>query len=393
MSATRLPVRILYVHSGADMYGASRALLRLVSHLDRTRFEPHVLLPCEGPLADAFRAEGVPLWFQSSLGAITRPVIRSWRLIPFVLGLPLSVLAIVRLIRRLRIDLVHTNVGPIVSTGAAVRLTGVRHVWHLREFFHEFGPFWKPYRRYMLMCADRVLCVSTPVSAQFPTDSRRVEVLHDALPLEEFAAISGDRVDGFRAQYAPSGARLVGVVGRIKAHRKGQEVFVTAIAELKRRRATENVKFLIIGSPFPGNEVHLVRLLERIRELDVTEDVVLTGEAEDIRAAMKSLEVLVLPSVAPEPFGLVLLEAMALGVAVIGTRAGGPVEIIQDGVSGILVEPGNSHQLADAIARVLNDRAFRETSVVAGRARLEARFALPTLMTRLQRLYAELTVA
>ena len=77
---SRRPIRILYVHNGSDLYGASRSLLRLVTRLDRRRFDPHVLLPSDGPLAVALAAEGVPVTVMSSLSVMTRPVMRWWRL-------------------------------------------------------------------------------------------------------------------------------------------------------------------------------------------------------------------------------------------------------------------------------------------------------------------------
>ncbi len=386
-------MRILYVHNGSDLYGASRSLLRLVTGLDRKRFDPYVLLPSDGPLAAALAEAAVPVLVMPSLSVVTRPVMRSWRLVPFLLRFPLSVLSVAWAIRRLRIDLVHTNVAPLVSVAAATRLARVRHVWHLREFFHEFGPLWKVYRRYMLACAEKILCVSTPVAAQFPADTGKVVILHNGLSLEEFQPVSADRVHRFRDRYGLNGWRLVGVVGRIKAHRKGQDVFVNAVAELKRRGIDGGVKFVIVGSPFPGNEDHLTGLCEQIRVLQIADDVVLTGDVDDVKAAIASLDVLVLPSAAPEPFGGVVLEAMALGVPVVGTQIGGTIEQIDDGRTGMLVEPGNALELADAIERVLTDEAFRSSAGAAGRRRVEERFALPGMIARLEGIYREVLSA
>jgi glycosyltransferase involved in cell wall biosynthesis len=276
---------------------------------------------------------------------------------------------------------------------AATRLARVRHVWHLREFFHEFGPWWKVYRLYMLACADRVLCVSTPVAAQFPADTGKVEVLHNGLPLEDFEPVPVSRVDRFRAQHGLAGWRLAGVVGRIKAQRKGQDVFVEAVAELRRRGFESHVRFVIVGLPFPGNEEHLTGLRKQISSLGLDEEVVLTGEVEDIQAAMASLDILVLPSAAPEPFGGVVLEAMALGVPVVGTRAGGTIEQVDDGRTGLLVAPGNALELADAIERLLIDEAFRRSAGRAGRRRVEERFAFPGMMARLEGCYQEVMSA
>ena len=132
------PVRILYVHNGADIYGASRSLLRLLTRLDRARFTPLVLLPEDGPLHARIVELGVEVVLHRGLSIVTRPVFRSWRLILFLVNFPLSVLFIAGLIRRREVDLVHTNSGVVISPGLAAKLAGARHIWHIREWFQEF---------------------------------------------------------------------------------------------------------------------------------------------------------------------------------------------------------------------------------------------------------------
>lgn len=379
--------RILYVHNGSDLYGASRSLLRLVARLDRKKFEPHVILPEVGPLCRALRLAGVPYTIQPSLAVISRKVLGSWRMLPFLGRVPASVLVLVRFIRRQRIDLVHTNVATVLTSGAAARLAGVPHVWHVRDSFEEFGRLWKAYSRYLLWSSAMVVCVSAAIARQFSRASAKVSVVHDGLPVEEFEGVSDRQVAAFRQRYGLGQRKLVGMVGRIKFQRKGQDVFVEAIARLKNK--LEDVGFVIIGSPFPGNEDHLQRLRELISRLDLSGHVVLTGDVEDVKAALGSLDVLVLASCRPEPFAGVVLEAMALGVPVIGTRTGGTIEQIDDGVSGILVEPNDPRTLAEAIERLLADRALKESIRKAARARVSEQFSFDHTRSKLEQIYEQ----
>ena len=175
-------VRILYVLNSADIYGASRSLLRVCEALDRDRFEPMALVPQTGPLIPMLEKAGVKV-IHSPVSVVTRRVFKSWRLLPFLFNIPLTAWQLRRIVRKHGINVVHTNVGTILSTGLGARLAGVPHVWHIRDWYGEFGGLWKWYRRYILSCSDVVVCVSHPIAAQF-SSAPNVVVEHDGFPLE-----------------------------------------------------------------------------------------------------------------------------------------------------------------------------------------------------------------
>jgi len=381
-------MRVLFVHSNADLYGASRSLLRLAGRLARDGNTVLAVLPYDGPLRPALAAAGVEVMVRRSLALLERRVFRN----PFValwllLRWPFSVAGLVRVIRGFKPGLVHTNTAVIADAPLAARLAGVPHVQHVREFFTEFGAPWRPYRAFLLACAGRMVCVSTPVADQFG-GACRVVVIHNGFPRDEFPPVPADRVEAFRARFGLAGLRAVGVVGRIKAGRKGQDVFVRAAALLRDRRP--DLRFLLVGSPFPGNESHLARVLALARELGVADRVVYTGDVEDVHAAYAALEAVVLPSVRPEPFGGVVVEAMALGRPVIGTAIGGTVEQVAGGETGILVPPGDATALAAAIERLLADPGLAARMGAAGRERFLARFEFEPFYARMKALYGEL---
>ena len=120
------------------------------------------------------------------------------------------------------------------------------------------------------------------------------------------------------------------------------------------------------GSMRPGIEA-------TIRELRLDDAVRLLGHRSDVPALMAAADLFVLPCPV-EAFGLVLLEAMAAGKAVVATRAGGPVEIVVEGETGLLVPPGDANAMGEAIAVLLADHARREAMGLAGRRRVEAQF-------------------
>ncbi|MBI2946332.1 MAG: glycosyltransferase [Verrucomicrobia bacterium] len=381
----RPPVRILYVHHNADTYGASRSLLRLLAQLSRDRFHPLVLLAENGPLRSKLEALNVEVVL-GPVSVITRPLFHTWRIIPFLAGLPVSVLHVWQLIRSKRIDLVHTNTGVILTSALAAQMAGVPHIWHIRDWFQEFRSIWLLYSRWILGSSDRVLAVSRAVAAQFPT-SPKVEVIHNGFSPEEFAVPKAKLSRAFRDQFNLGYEFVVGCVGRIKWVRKGQEILVQAAALLEKKGI--RAKYVIVGAPFPGNETHLDELRRLIRDLNLESRVVLTGELEDTRPAYAAMDVFVLPSAQPEPFGGVVMEAMSMGIPVIATAIGGSLDQIADGVTGFLIPPSDPQALAEKIDVLIRDPQLRSRMAQAGPERIAQTFSLEGMVRRLEQVYLE----
>jgi glycosyltransferase involved in cell wall biosynthesis len=376
--------RVLYVNNGADIYGASRCLIRLLQALDRTRYIPLVLLPEDGPLRQRLEALGVEVVYHPRLSVITRRVFRSWRILIFFLEFPASVLFLWRLIRRRKIDLVHTNTGVMVSPGLAAKLAGVPHVWHIRDWFQEFRQIWKPYSSYILWSSDAVIAISQAVASQFRDDSK-ISVVYDGCSLEEFQTGDAEAGQNFRRRFGLGTDFVAGCVGRIKLRRKGQEVLVQAAAILKARGL--RLKVVIVGAAYPGNENSLQSLKDLIRESSLQDDIILTGELDDVKPAYAAMNVLVLPSAQPEPLGDVMMEAMAMGIPVIATNIGGPPEVVQDGITGFLVPPADPKALADKIELLMNDPKLSERLGQAGPNRVMERFSTGEMIHKIEALY------
>ena len=376
--------RILFAHNSPDIYGASRSLVRLLRTLDRARFSPLVLLPADGPLAAQLRAMAVPVIVFPQLSIITREVFHSWRLLLFALRLPLSALALRRILRREKIALVHTNTGVILSPGLAAWLAGVPHVWHIRDWFQEFKGFWRILDAWMRLFSTRIIAVSEAIAGQF-RDRSKVEVINNGFDIAEFELGDAQTGQVFRQQHALGDGPVVGCVGRIKLQRKGQEVLLRAAGLLKARGV--RAKYLVVGAPYPGNESHLEQLHEIVRECGLGEDAVFTGELADPRPAYAAMNVFVLPSAQPEPFGGVVMEAMCMGLPVVATNIGGSVEQVAEGATGYLVAPGDAVMLAAKLELLLRDESLRMRLGEAGRRRVAEQFTLPGMVAKITGVY------
>ncbi len=387
--APRVPsMKILSVNNTADLYGASRCMERVFGELAQQGHEVHALLPEGGPLVNLLESRGVHVHVHPGLTLIDRNRLKTLSgCLRFAALFPLSVFFLVRLILRLRIDVVHTNTVVLPSPSLAALLTRRPHVWHVRELLQEFGSFWRPYQHCVAWLSSEIVAISASVRDQFDAGLRpKVQIVYDGLD-ESMSMADTARVQAFRARF-PAGALLVGVVGRIKWHRKGQEVLVRAASLLRERHPATH--YVVVGSPSRGNEDHEVRLRELIRQCHLEDVVHLVGEMEDTASVFAALDVAVVPSVQPEPFGCVVLEAMAAGTAVIGSRAGGIAEQIVHGETGLLFTPGDAEDLAQQLEKLLGSPALREGVAAAGKRHGASHFRLATTVRRMAELFARL---
>ncbi|MDA0577680.1 MAG: glycosyltransferase, partial [Verrucomicrobia bacterium] len=161
-----------------------------------------------------------------------------------------------------------------------------------------------------------------------------------------------------------------------------------AAARLQARHPA--VSFLIVGSPFPGNESHLAALQSLVKARGLEGRVRFIGHLDDTRPALAALDVSIMASVEPEPLGNVTIESMALGKAVVGTHVGGTAEIVQDGITGLLVPPNDPAAMAAAIEQLLKDADQRTRMGAQGRARFLRLFEFEFFYSHVLGLYTEL---
>jgi GlcNAc-P-P-Und epimerase len=390
-SATALRMRVLFVQSPADLYGASRALLRLCRDMRRSQWEVAVILPEEGALSNRLAEEGVEIFFAPSIAKVERKnFTTAVGVLRFLRDVFSDISAQRRIFAQWRPDIIHTNTSLIPSAAVTAILTGRPHLWHLRESFTEFPRLWAIYKHIMGALSTRIVCCSKVAADQFAGTwvAPRTRIVYEGLSSSEFLTFSATEVARWRRQFSPEGGPVVGVVGRIRMVRKGQEVFVAAAEQLA--GAFPTARFVCIGDAYPGNESHVDELRHRIERAGIGSRFEITGDIEDVAAATAALDIAVMPSVVPEPFGNVVMEAMCLGKPVVASANGGGREQIEDGVTGFLVPPGDADALARALATLLADPDRAHAMGEAGRRRFEALFTSEDGHAAVRRLYAEL---
>ncbi|MFI5004056.1 MAG: glycosyltransferase family 4 protein [Solirubrobacterales bacterium] len=345
-------LRVVYLDHVARLSGGEIALLRLLPHLERVN--AHVILGEEGPLAARLQQAGISvevLPIAAAARELRKDTVRVGGPSPAALFDALAYVARLALrLRRLAPDLVHTNsLKAGVYGSLAARAAGVPVVWHLRDRVAEDylpRPAVRLVRHLVRHLADGVLANSAATLGTLAdADRGRVHrVLPDSVELSRYPRVPA------------SPATTFGMVGRI-APWKGQDLFLRAFATAFPTGAERAV---IVGAPMFGEEDYELQLRELARRLGLAERVEFRGFREDVWRELAGFDVLVHASVIPEPFGQVVLEGMAAGLAVIAPDEGGPAEVIADGETGRLFRSRDPHALAAAMRALSEDPAGRK---------------------------------
>jgi glycosyltransferase involved in cell wall biosynthesis len=371
--------------------GGEIALLHLVTHLDRSRFEPVVLLSSHGPLEGKMRDAGIethvlplaPSVVEARKDHLDRHALTRVRDLARLLKYSAAVAG---LLRKRKVDLLHTNsLKADIIGGLAGRLARVPVLWHIRDRIEEDYLPPKVVRVFRRLC--RILpsfvianSAATLHSLRLPQGEREHgRVVHDGIPIPPITAHSNGK------EYSQAAPRI-GIVGRISQW-KGQHIFLQAAAVVQQE--FPQARFQIIGSALFGEEKYERSIREEARTLGLNGNVEWLGFRTDVPELIKALDVLVHASVVGEPFGQVVVEAMVESKPVIATRGGGIPEIIVDGVSGLLVPMNDAPAMSDAILKLLRNPEQAECLGNAGRVRVEEYFSIERTARAVERAYAK----
>ncbi len=379
------PIHVLYVQPNSEIGGSDIALARTIEAMQGTGQKSSVVLPSDGPLVARLRDAGADVYFlpMQQLRTIPSMLYQAKYLAKF---LP-TVFRMARLMRRLQPDLVHSNSLYCLYGAFGAKLARTRHLWHVREMAPSVPVLTWCYAAMVRRLSKTVLAMSDAcVDALFRHPPDNVEVMPDALDADAF--LKPRKPGRLRQELGiPPDTRIVGFAARLDPW-KGVHVFLDACQKVAETNA--NVVFVIAGGAPEGLEQYEAELKQQTKNLGLEEKVLFLGwkyRLSDMVDVMDGFDMFCHTSIQAEPFGLVLLEAMSVGTPVIAARAGGPLTIIEDGISGVLTEPGNGEDLAGAITRLLNNPDLAERIGKAGQARQRDRFSVPQFVERLASIY------
>jgi glycosyltransferase involved in cell wall biosynthesis len=384
--------KILYLHTTSEVGGSDVSLARLVAGLDPTRYTAVVVLPSDGPLVPRLREAGATVRVMPALLKLTSRK-GPWYLLRFAFNAPRAVWSLAALIRREGIALVHTNTIHNLYGGPSARLAGVPHVWHIREIVWQYGIL-RALELFMVRhLSTRIIVTSDAVAAMFGSAEARPRTIvkvSNGIEVERFHPANPGAPRPVREALGVTPTQtLVGIVCRLDAW-KGVDVFLEAAAQIAATHP--DVRFVVVGGAIIGQESYARDLEARSVALGLSDRLSFTGWTygpDAMPDVHRALDVLVLASSEAEPFGLVVVEAMATGTPVVATNHGGPAEIVIDGVTGSLVPPRDPAAMAAAILRLVDNRVAAGQMGVAGRARATEYYSADRYIAGVQAVYAD----
>jgi glycosyltransferase involved in cell wall biosynthesis len=380
--------------------GAARSSLDLIVGLDEAGVRSCVVCPADGTpeeqdaIADAVGGRVLfrPLYrWQRKIRTPwwRRPAMElyQWQRTGLVRG---STAAVAAFARDQHADLLHTNTLLNPEGGRAAARLGLAHVWHVRELV---GPgaqfrFW----RESSFLPRRVVPLASVVVANSEATAARLAhlglpgatVVPDGLVLDDLLAVSAPG-----PTTAADRPVVVGMVANLMSFSKRHDLFVDAAALLD---PDLPVELRIVGHDRhpdgrPLDDPPVRALRERIRSAGLADRITFAGYAPDPAAIMAGLDVVVQPS-GLESFGRTLVEAMAAARPVVAATGGAACELVDDGVTGLLVPPDDAPALARAIDALVRDPQRRRVLGEAGRARAQARYGVGRAVDQLLDVYA-----
>ena len=372
------PRRVAIVTHFPALSGAELALLRLATNLDRSRYIPVVVTFADGPLVDCLRGNGVevavvPLagdvgTVRRDQGLMVATATYGWSVMRFAPRLA-------RVLKALRIEAVHAHsLKSGMICGLVAPLIGVPMVWHVHDRISNdyLPPMTTRLMRLLIRRLPRHVVVNSVATAETLLPLGRGWTL--AYPgLDPAAFHQSERTADSSTD--PARPPIVGILGRL-GPTKGQDLFLRAAAEV--RRFHPQARFRVIGASMFGESEYEHSLHELCRNLDLEEAVEFTGFVADPGTALRELDVCVHASPVPEPFGQVIVEAMAAMVPTVVTDAGGASEIVHDGdhVLARLATAGRVDDIAGGIRWILDNRQDAEEMATGALDSVRRRFGI-----------------
>ena len=368
-------MNILALHVVSDMYGSSKVLLQAVTSLKQKGHNVCVVVSEEGPLTIALQNAGIQTKI-IRLGILRRRYFNFLGIINRAVVLTRAFFALKKLCKAQQIDLIYTNTAPVVVGGLLAKFTGIKNVWHLHEILEKESFMHRFFGKLINATASKVMVVSNAVYYNWAgvIDKSKMVTVYNGYKADDVAAVNvAPAITNLREHLGiTSNTVVVGMVGRIN-NIKGQPYFIEIAAAAK--AAGLNCHFVMIGDAYTGYEYLYKTLEQQIQNLGLQDMVTNLYYQPNAASLIKDLDIFVLPSIKPDSFPVVVLEAMAAGKPVLATAQGGVLEQIDDCVTGFLVPINDAKTAAEKLGVLVNSPFIRSKMGEAGKQKLQTQFS------------------
>ncbi len=392
---------LLYCEGNVDgtIGGSYYSLFFLVEGLDKKKYNPIVVFHKEHDLLPMFKSAGIETHIfelPKSINLVARlnctsilfkPLIMLQKFLNVMRFLVFRGIKYAIFLKRKNVKLIHLNNSILRNHSwmLASVLSGIKCITHERGINEKYSRL----SRFFARRLSAIICISNAVKQKMidkSFDPKNLVLIYNGLDPEKIQ-IKHNAAE-MRTQYQiEQDSPIIGIVGNIREW-KGQEVVIKATYEISKKY--KNVKCLVVGDTTPEHQRYYDGLLKSIDELGISNNVIFTGYTSNVADYLNIMDIVVHASILPEPFGRVLIEAMALGKPLIGSASGAVPEIIENGVTGLIFKPGDSMELSHAVVKLLKDRKKASEMGRNGARRLLDEFHVSRNIERTEQLYSKL---
>lgn len=378
--------KILIIHQSAELYGSDKTILFFITNLDKTKYQPIVILPFKGPLQVALQKENIEVIIAPVL-KLYRKIFTPKNILKFFKEYKEGTALLAKLHEKHNFSLVYSHTLAVLIGLTFSAKFKIKHLWHVQEIIAKPTIFNYLFKKILsLKYTDKIVYDSIETMNFWKNGNPKIAAKSDFVwnGLDINSKINATeaekttiRKDFFNANTTNI---VFGLVGRINSW-KGQQLLLEAFNKIHSKYP--NIKLVFIGSAPPNQENFEIDLQNKIKENLLEEKVTIIPFQQEIWKFWDSIDIAVVPSTEPEPFGMVAIEAMLAKKPVIAANHGGLTEIVLHNETGFLFEPNNSNSLSLFMGDLINDnqkiinfgsRGFERSSTVFSMEQHMAKF-------------------
>lgn len=372
-------ISVLYVHTSSYIGGGNQMFLQLFEQLRNSEFQPISILPGKGPMESQLSKQQIPYVIIPLNQFLTgRKVTVIW-----------TILLLVKLFWQCKVRLLHTlNSGYYRYIAIAAKISHIPIVYHLQLPTDKTSLKWEfQYPPKIVISCSQILSEQFKGILKELGIITKVVTVRNAIDVNNIKSPSeSDVIKIRRSLQIEHFSHIITIVGLV-SERKGHRYFLEMAKEVL--LIFSYAGFMVVGEDILGNGEYRREMENYARELGISRNILFTGFREDANEWIAASDLIVLPSL-QEGLPISLVEAHACGKPAVATSVDGIPEIVEDGVTGILVPPKDVNALTQAVLKLMNDQSLSKKMGMAGRNKVESFFDISEYSKKIIQIYSSL---
>lgn len=386
--------KILFIHQSADLYGSDKTILLYISNLDKSKYRSIVILPFEGPLKIEFEKNGIEVVICPVL-KLYRKMISPINLIRFVREYFEGQKILNALHKKHHFDLVYSHTLASLIGYFFAKKENIKHLWHVQEIISYPKIFNWGFGKILSLKRNNIIVYDSEETMKFwintnPKLKAKSEFVWNALDINEVVQYKKNTLQKIREEYFNANKQtiVIGLFGRINSW-KGQQLLLKAYNKIENKK---NLKLVYLGSAPPNQEHFEIELKDEIKNLNLESSVIIIPFQNEVWKFWQAIDIAVVPSTEPEPFGMVAIEAMYCGKPVVAANHGGLTETVLHNETGYLFKPNDADDLYNYLNKLIENENQRLTFGQKGNKRVCEYFTIDKHIEKFEQIFSKIAL-